>query len=107
MTRHTALPPPPPGSRRPTRLAPGARLGKYEIVRRLATGGVSEIFLARVALPRFHKLVVVKRLLPPLAVRPGFVEAFHDEACIAALLHHPNLVEVYDVGVVDGNHIVS
>jgi serine/threonine protein kinase len=106
--RRPSKPPPPPGSRTPSVLGPGARFGKFEIVKRLALGTMTEIFAARVAtLPRFQKTVVVKRLLPQLAVRPGYAEHFHEEAVLAAILHHPNLVEVYDVGVADGNHFIS
>jgi serine/threonine protein kinase len=86
----------------------GTRLGKYEILKRLATGGMAEIFLARVSgLPGFHKMVVIKRILPQLATKTDFVEMFLDEARIAATLQHPNVVTMYDVGVVDGNYFIA
>jgi serine/threonine protein kinase len=86
----------------------GSRLGKYEIVKRLAAGGMAEIFLARVSgLPGFQKMVVIKRILPQLATKTDFVEMFLDEARIAATLQHPNVVQMYDVGVVDGNYFIA
>ncbi|MFI5290963.1 MAG: serine/threonine protein kinase, partial [Polyangia bacterium] len=86
----------------------GSRLGKYEIVKRLATGGMAEIFLARVSgLPGFQKMVVIKRILPQLATKSDFIEMFLDEARIAATLQHPNVVQMYDVGVVDGNYFIA
>jgi tRNA A-37 threonylcarbamoyl transferase component Bud32 len=106
-----AGPPRPPALKEP--LAPpdvgvGSRLGKYEIIKRLATGGMAEIFLARVSgLPGFQKMVVIKRILPQLATKTDFVEMFLDEARIAATLQHPNVVQMYDVGVVDGNYFIA
>jgi serine/threonine protein kinase len=86
----------------------GTHLGKYTIIKRLATGGMAEIFLARVSgLPGFQKMVVIKRILPQLASNNDFVEMFLDEARIAATLQHPNVVQMYDVGVVDGNYFIA
>jgi serine/threonine protein kinase len=92
----------------PADVSAGFRLGKYEIVRRLAAGGMAEIFLARVSgLSGFQKMVVIKRILPQLATKSDFVEMFLDEARIAATLQHPNVVQMYDVGVVDGNYFIA
>src|SRR6478609_2944601 len=83
-----------------TVLAPGSRLGKYEIIERLATGGMAEIFLARASgMLGFQKLVVIKRILPHLASRNDFIQMFLDEARIATTLNHPNVVQTYEVGV--------
>lgn len=79
--------------------APGARLGKYQLIRRLATGGMAEIFLARAqAIHGFEKLVVLKRILPQHAQSEDFIRMFLAEARLAARLHHPNIVQVYDIG---------
>jgi hypothetical protein len=68
-------------------LGPGTALGKYEILRKLATGGMAEIYLARVrGAAGFEKLVVVKRILPSAAEDPAFVQMFLDEARLAATL---------------------
>jgi serine/threonine protein kinase len=75
------------------------RLGKYDLIRSLAVGGMAEVFLARASgIEGFEKLVVVKRILPQLAVNEDFVRMFLDEARLAAQLHHPNIAQVYDVG---------
>jgi tRNA A-37 threonylcarbamoyl transferase component Bud32 len=96
------------GSAAPADVGVGSHLGKYEIIKRLATGGMAEIFLARVSgLPGFQKMVVIKRILPQLATKTDFVEMFLDEARIAATLQHPNVVQMYDVGVVDGNYFIA
>src|SRR5690242_21278984 len=69
---------------------------------------MAEIFLAKVSgLSGFQKLVVIKRILPQLATNNDFVEMFLDEARIAATLQHPNVVQMYDVGVVDGNYFIA
>ncbi len=84
-------------------LGPGSVLGVYQLLERLAVGGMAEIFLARrVAQAGFEKTVVVKRILPQLAQNDEFVHMFLDEARLAAQLHHPNIAHVYDVGVDEG-----
>src|SRR5688500_20078167 len=64
---------------RPRFLAPGDKLGKYDLIRQIAVGGMAELYLARtVGIEGFEKLVVVKRILPQLAETPGFVQMFLD-----------------------------
>ena len=80
-----------------------AQFGKYTLVAKLATGGMGEIFLAKLSgMAGFEKLVVIKRLLPHLAEDEHFVTMLLDEARIAARLSHPNVCQVYDLGQVDG-----
>ncbi len=77
--------------------------GRYTLVRRLAVGGMAEIYLARqAAMAGFEKEVVIKRLRQELADDPRIVEMFLDEAKIGAALNHPNIVHVYDVDEHDG-----
>lgn len=79
------------------------RIGPYEIVTRIATGGMAEVFLGRRTGPHgFEKYVAVKRILPELASDRDFLGMFVDEARIGAKLHHPNVVQVFDFGEVDG-----
>jgi len=79
-------------------LAPGTQVGKYQVLRQLAVGGMAEIYLARATgLAGFEKAVVLKRILPSLADDPKFVDMFLDEARLTASLNHPNVVQVYDV----------
>jgi eukaryotic-like serine/threonine-protein kinase len=77
--------------------------GRYELLRKLATGGMGQVFLARQKGPvGFQKLLVVKRLLPHLSEDEEFIQMFLDEARIAAVLNHPNIAQIYDLGDVDG-----
>ncbi len=89
-------------------LAPGTILGKYEILRAFARGGMAELYLARpCSLPGFEKLIAVKRVLPELAGRRDVVEMFLDEARLAATLEHPNVIQTHDVGIVDGSYFMA
>ena len=83
----------------------GQRVGRYQPIRRLAVGGMAEIFLARVpgvGIEGFEKLVVLKRILPQHALDPELLRMFLDEARLSATLTHPHVIEVYDVGA-DGD----
>jgi serine/threonine-protein kinase len=78
-------------------------LGPYELLQRIATGGMAEVYLARRAGPHgFQKVVAVKRILPQLAQDTDFVAMFVDEARVCARLAHPNIVQVFDFGEHDG-----
>jgi serine/threonine protein kinase len=79
------------------------RLGPYELVERLATGGMAEVYLAKRVGPRgFAKQFAVKRILPQLASDPDFVAMFVDEARVTGRLAHPNIVSVFDFGEESG-----
>jgi serine/threonine protein kinase len=83
--------------------AAGRMLGKYQVLRHLATGGMAEIYLARtVGHERFERYVVVKCIKPEFAENAQFVEMFLDEARISAALHHQHIVPVFDMGVEGG-----
>lgn len=83
--------------------APGQRLGRYELLEPLGSGGMAEVFRARTQGPGgFERQVVIKRILPSSACDPEFVAMFIDEAKILGLLHHPNVVQVYDFGDWEG-----
>src|SRR5664279_2763166 len=78
---------------------PFLTLGRYQLLSRLAVGGMAEVFLARQGeLSGFKTLVVVKKVLPHLAVKPDFIAMFLDEARIASMLDHPNIVRITEVG---------
>ncbi len=69
---------------------------RYELHRKLARGGMSDVYLARDLL--LDRPVAVKVLFPEYAKDPAFVERFRREAKAAANLNHPNIVAVYDWG---------
>ncbi|MDQ3364382.1 MAG: serine/threonine protein kinase [Myxococcota bacterium] len=79
-------------------------LGKYKIVRRLSAGGMAEVFLAKqVGIGGFEKHVALKRIQRKLLdSRHQAIELFLNEAKIAGRLAHPNIVQVLDVGEVQG-----
>jgi eukaryotic-like serine/threonine-protein kinase len=82
---------------------PPVRLGPYELLQRIATGGMAEVYLARRGGPHgFQKIVAVKRILPQLARDSDFLAMFVDEARVCARLSHPNIVQVFDFGEEDG-----
>ncbi|HEY0481514.1 MAG TPA: protein kinase, partial [Kofleriaceae bacterium] len=84
-------------------LGPGDSLGKFEVIRQIAVGGMAELYLARtVGMEGFEKLVCVKRILPQYVGNPSFVNMFLAEARLAATLHHPNIAQVYDIGQEQG-----
>ena len=84
------------------------QFGKYQLIARLATGGMAEIYLAsQKSLAGFEKLIVVKRILPSLVREERFVRMFFDEARIAAMLSHPNVVHVFDLGRIDGQLFIA
>lgn len=81
----------------------GARLGNYELLARIAAGGMGEVFIARRMGPAgIEKRVALKRILPHLADDPVWRERFIDEMRFAAMLNHPHIVHVSELGWVDG-----
>ncbi len=82
--------------------------GKYTLVAKLATGGMAEIFLARLqGAGGFEKLVCVKRILPHLAKDQQLVTMFLSEAKIAAQISHANVCSVYELGEIDGRYFIA
>jgi beta-lactam-binding protein with PASTA domain len=78
--------------------------GRYELHRRLARGGMADVFLAKDRL--LDRPVAVKVLFPDLAADPAFVERFRREAQAAANLNHPNIVSIYDWGQQDDTYFL-
>jgi serine/threonine-protein kinase len=82
--------------------------GNYEIIRRIAAGGMAEVFLAKQSgLGGFERLVCIKRILPHLGDQPDFIRMFEDEARIAANLIHPNIAQIYDIGQFEGSYFIA
>ena len=82
--------------------------GKYQLIRRLAFGGMAEIFLARLhGEGGFSKELVVKRILPQFGEDEDFVRMFIDEAVLAAHINHPNVVQIYDFGSHEGVYFIA
>ena len=84
-----------------------ARLGPYRLGRRLAAGGMAEVFAAtREGAAGFEKQVALKRILPHLVDDPELVEMFLDEARLASKLTHANVAQVFDFGEADGSFFI-
>ena len=82
--------------------------GKYLLDRELARGGMARVFRARLRGPGgFEKKLVVKQILPELAADPSFVELFVKEANTLVQMSHPNVVPVYELGVIDGVYFLA
>ena len=89
-------------------MAQAERIDRYEIIRKLATGGMAELFLAKqTGMEGFEKAVVLKRILAHLGQDDEFVSMFLDEARIAAKLSHPNVVEIFDLGHADDSYYIA
>ena len=84
------------------------RFGRYVLVERMGEGGMAEVFRAVIpGVQGFRRQVVLKRILSSHASAPTFVSMFAQEARISALLHHPNIVQVFDFGQVDGSYFLA
>lgn len=83
-------------------------LGRYRVVRRLASGGMAEVYLGRADGPGgFAKPVALKLVLPHLVEEPKFVRQFEHEARIAAALNHPNVAQVFEFGADAGELFIA
>lgn len=83
-------------------------LGRYKLVERIAIGGMAEIFLAEQPGPAgFSRRVAIKRILPHRSDDAEFVEMFLNEARLSALLNHPNIVQIYDLGETEGAYYIA
>lgn len=80
---------------------------RYRVLKRLAAGGMAEVFVAESAgIEGFKKQVAIKRVLPALSRKQQFIEMFLDEARLSAYLSHSNVVSVFDIGVGDGTYFI-
>src|SRR5262245_25890642 len=83
------------------------RFGRYFLLERIGKGGMAEVFRAVTqGAEGFRRMFVVKRILAEKSSSPNFIRMFSEEARISALLHHPNIVQVYDFGQVDGSYFL-
>lgn len=84
------------------------RFGRFQIIRSLGQGGMSNISLAELRGPRgFRKRLALKRLLPSLLDRPELRLLFESEARICGLLEHSNLVRAYEYGLEEGEPYIA
>ena len=86
----------------------GLAFGPFELIKRLASGGMGEVYLARRrGVEGFEKLTVIKTLLPHLIESEEFLTMFLDEARLAARLDHGNIGQIFELGDVGGTYYIS
>ena len=84
------------------------RFGKYSIQDFLGKGGMAEVFKAKMhGIGGFEKILVIKKILPHLAESESFIKMFFDEAKITVALQHPNIVQVFELGRIDGTYYMT
>jgi serine/threonine protein kinase len=84
------------------------QFGKYTLFERLGRGGMADVFKGRIQGPEgFERIFVVKRILPHLSDDPTFIRMFIEEAKLSARLNHPNIVQIFELGSVEGEYFIS
>jgi serine/threonine-protein kinase len=84
------------------------QFGKYTLFERIGRGGMADVYKGRVSGPEgFERTFVVKRILPHLSDDATFIKMFVEEAKLSARLAHPNIVQIFELGAVDGEYFIS
>src|SRR6185295_12780032 len=85
--------------------ADGTRFGQYVLLEKIATGGMAEVWKARMrGVEGFQKIVAIKKILPHLSDNREFIDMFIDEAKLAAQLNHNNIIHIYDLGKIQTSY---
>jgi TonB family protein len=88
--------------------ADGIRFGQYVLLEKIATGGMAEVWKARMrGVEGFQKIVAIKKILPHLSDNQDFIEMFIDEAKLAAQLNHNNIIHIYDLGKIQSSYYIA
>jgi TonB family protein len=86
----------------------GTRFGQYVLLEKIATGGMAEVWKARMrGVEGFQKIVAIKKILPHLSDNQDFIEMFVDEAKLAAQLNHNNIIHIYDLGKIQSSYYIA
>ncbi|MDY0001756.1 MAG: serine/threonine-protein kinase [Polyangia bacterium] len=84
------------------------RVGRFDLMMRLGSGGMASLYLARLRGPEsFEKLVAIKKIHDHLTDDRNFVNMFLDEARLSARIQHPNVVQIYDLGSAEGAYYIA
>ncbi|HKB70892.1 MAG TPA: TonB family protein [Thermoanaerobaculia bacterium] len=107
-----AAAPPPPAPAAAAKKAPAPsdkdRFGQFQLMEKIATGGMAEVWKARMSgVDGFQKIVAIKKILPHMAASEDFITMFADEAKLAAQLNHPNIIHIYDLGKVENSYYIA
>ncbi len=88
--------------------APPQKFGRYVLLGKIATGGMAEIFHAKlIGAEGFEKEIVIKKILPQWGTDRDFIAMLVDEAKIVVQLNHPNIVQVYELGCEEGDYYIA
>ncbi|MBW1855151.1 MAG: serine/threonine protein kinase [Deltaproteobacteria bacterium] len=83
-------------------------MGSYKLRDKIAVGGMAEVYTADyIREDGFRKRVAIKRILPHIANNVEFIKMFTQEARLAALLQHPNIVQIYDFGKLNNDYYIA
>ena len=86
----------------------GIKFGQYVLLEKIATGGMAEVWKARMrGVEGFQKIVAIKKILPHLSDNQDFIEMFIDEAKLAAQLNHNNIIHIYDLGKIQNSYYIA
>jgi TonB family protein len=86
----------------------GVKFGQYVLTEKIATGGMAEVWKARMrGVEGFQKIVAIKKILPHLSDNQDFIEMFVDEAKLAAQLNHNNIIHIYDLGKIQSSYYIA
>ncbi len=86
----------------------GTRFGQYVLLEKIATGGMAEVWKARMrGVEGFQKIVAIKKILPHLSDNREFIDMFIDEAKFAAQLNHNNIIHIYDLGKIQSSYYIA
>jgi tetratricopeptide (TPR) repeat protein len=84
------------------------RFGKYLLLEKLAVGGMAQLYRAKITgIQGFEKLIAIKTILSHLTEEKELLSSFIDEAKLAALLHHQNIVQIYDFGTMENSYFIA
>jgi TonB family protein len=101
-------PPPAAASKDDEEPTDGIRFGQYVLLDKIATGGMAEVWKARMkGVEGFQKIVAIKKILPHLSDNQDFIEMFVDEAKLAAQLNHNNIIHIYDLGKIGNSYYIA
>ena len=84
------------------------QFGKYILLDKIATGGMAELYRAKITGSEgFEKVIAIKKILPHLTNEASLISSFVDEAKLAAFLQHPNIVQIYDFGDMEDSYFLA
>lgn len=83
-------------------------LGKYELLEKIGSGGMAEVYKARqTGVEGFEKIVVVKKVLPGYARNLSFIKMLIEEAKLTSVLQHPNIVQIFELDSVENQYYMA